>query len=371
MPIEFRCSGCSKLLRTPDEAAGKRAKCPDCGTIVAVPAAAAPPPTPDASDFVAGEFLPSAPLGTPSANPFADATSGPRPAGTAASAAVNPYAPPTAVSAESPFAAGAAFQPGLRHTRVDFNEALSRTWQLFSDKLGTCLLAGLVFLGVMIGLQVIAQIGAVAASLSRNVVAIVLFQCTDFAFNVLVQTWMAIGVLYFAVRLARGQPVAVGNLFAIGPYYWRGVGIHVVAYLIYAGILLVCLLPALVLFIVQGGPAALERDPAAVIIAAAVGGLLALAAIIWVFLRLYLALPYLLDRNGGVFESLRESDRFMQGNKLMVFLTYVVVMILGGMFALCTCYLGIIAFYPFTFILNAVLYLMATGQYLSAEPRTA
>jgi len=37
MTIEFHCPTCSKLLRTDDDKAGVRAKCPDCGTPVTVP----------------------------------------------------------------------------------------------------------------------------------------------------------------------------------------------------------------------------------------------------------------------------------------------------------------------------------------------
>src|SRR5262245_12454820 len=33
MAIEFRCVQCQKLLRVGDDAAGKKARCPDCGTI--------------------------------------------------------------------------------------------------------------------------------------------------------------------------------------------------------------------------------------------------------------------------------------------------------------------------------------------------
>jgi phage FluMu protein Com len=33
MAIEFRCAHCHKLLRVGDDAAGKKARCPDCGTI--------------------------------------------------------------------------------------------------------------------------------------------------------------------------------------------------------------------------------------------------------------------------------------------------------------------------------------------------
>jgi phage FluMu protein Com len=34
MTIEFRCVNCNKLLRVNDEAAGKKAKCPECATVV-------------------------------------------------------------------------------------------------------------------------------------------------------------------------------------------------------------------------------------------------------------------------------------------------------------------------------------------------
>jgi len=37
MPIEFRCQQCENHLRTPDAAAGKKARCPQCGTIQDVP----------------------------------------------------------------------------------------------------------------------------------------------------------------------------------------------------------------------------------------------------------------------------------------------------------------------------------------------
>lgn len=46
MPIEFRCPQCSRLLRTPDDAAGKQAQCPECGTLSTIPVPAAAPATP-------------------------------------------------------------------------------------------------------------------------------------------------------------------------------------------------------------------------------------------------------------------------------------------------------------------------------------
>lgn len=48
MPIEFRCSQCGRLLRTPDDSAGRQARCPECGNVQAVPepTAQVPPPPP-------------------------------------------------------------------------------------------------------------------------------------------------------------------------------------------------------------------------------------------------------------------------------------------------------------------------------------
>ena len=80
MPIEFRCSACDKLLRVPDDAAGKQAKCPECGEIIDVP----PPDSPAAPPPAADQFAPSggpwssgpaaqkpAPGGPDDTNPFA------------------------------------------------------------------------------------------------------------------------------------------------------------------------------------------------------------------------------------------------------------------------------------------------------------
>jgi uncharacterized RDD family membrane protein YckC/phage FluMu protein Com len=37
MPIVFQCSGCNRQLRAKEEAAGRKARCPQCGTITEIP----------------------------------------------------------------------------------------------------------------------------------------------------------------------------------------------------------------------------------------------------------------------------------------------------------------------------------------------
>lgn len=75
MPIEFRCDSCQHLLRTGDDTAGKKARCPKCGNIQTVPggfnvAPTVPPATATDphSPFVA-TTQPA--LGSPQ-NPFAE-----------------------------------------------------------------------------------------------------------------------------------------------------------------------------------------------------------------------------------------------------------------------------------------------------------
>ena len=47
MPITCKCPQCGKRLKAADSAAGKKAKCPDCGGAVPIPARKAPPPADD------------------------------------------------------------------------------------------------------------------------------------------------------------------------------------------------------------------------------------------------------------------------------------------------------------------------------------
>jgi len=91
MAIEIGCTGCGQTLRVADEHAGKKARCPACGTIVQVPEAgmAAPfvpsPEKPFSAPSTDSPFS-APPQPAPDVNPFGDR---PEPA-------LNPYASPGA-----------------------------------------------------------------------------------------------------------------------------------------------------------------------------------------------------------------------------------------------------------------------------------
>lgn len=53
MPIKVTCGGCGATLSTPDSSAGKRAKCPKCGSIIEIPNPAAED---DAMDALSSPF---------------------------------------------------------------------------------------------------------------------------------------------------------------------------------------------------------------------------------------------------------------------------------------------------------------------------
>ncbi len=62
MAVEFRCKQCDKLLRIGDDAAGRQAKCPECGAISPVPFVEVGPSSGEAgSPFAPGSPEPAAP----------------------------------------------------------------------------------------------------------------------------------------------------------------------------------------------------------------------------------------------------------------------------------------------------------------------
>ena len=106
MPIEFRCVSCNYLLSTPDDSAGKKARCPGCGGIQDIPATQ-PPTTQFASEVapLPGEPAPhawthSSPNHTSSSSPASPTIPG-----------SNPFSHPPMLEptdATSPINAGAA-----------------------------------------------------------------------------------------------------------------------------------------------------------------------------------------------------------------------------------------------------------------------
>ncbi|CAN5192898.1 hypothetical protein BH11PLA2_BH11PLA2_13680 [soil metagenome] len=95
MPIKVSCNSCGGVLHAPDDSAGKRGRCPTCGTILAIPADA---------PRVAAEAAPPPGLGVPA----------PQPASTYGLAPPEPLAFPRPPAFGAPEGTKSSYSPGGR-----------------------------------------------------------------------------------------------------------------------------------------------------------------------------------------------------------------------------------------------------------------
>ncbi|MBI2479840.1 MAG: hypothetical protein HYV60_14760 [Planctomycetia bacterium] len=216
MLIEFRCTGCSKLLRTPDESAGKKAKCPQCGAIVDVPLASQP----EAAPVVTSPFAQAT-----DTNPFGD--SGAVPGKRTESA--NPYLSPSI--REMPFAAKAP-AAGLTHQVISFDGVLRTSWELLKLQFGQVILCGLLMIALSIGGAIVAGIVGAIGQAIGNVYAVIFFGLIQQVISFSVNTFLQLGLLIFGLRLVRTGTPSVSDIFAGKDYLLRGLGLFLVVTLI-------------------------------------------------------------------------------------------------------------------------------------------
>ncbi|MFZ5831933.1 MAG: hypothetical protein ACOY3P_17755 [Planctomycetota bacterium] len=356
MPIEFRCTSCQKLLRTPDDTAGKHAKCPECGTVVVIPTPGAETQQGGFSSAggaaegglgAGGRSMGGGGIGGGSPPPSAPGGSaaGPSPY---APGGVNPYQSPSTVQPQA--AAGAPFAVGageLTPTKIDLGDIFRTTWEIFKQQwgmaLGTMFVAWILNMVVSYGLlfAVLLATGDVAAW-NQTSPATVIAQMVANIFGL----WIWIGVVRITLKLCRGQPTSVGEIFSGGPWFINVLVATFLFGLMIGVVSVVCMLPTL----------AISSVP--VIVAGAV-----LAIVFAAFLFLFF-FPYqfvIIDRNAGPIECFGVARRLTEGN-LLTGLGILVLMILLGLAALIACCVGLIVYAPYLALMYAVIYLRISGQ---------
>ena len=323
MSIEFRCTQCNKLLRTADNTAGKQAKCPECNTVLTIPAAAEQAPGQPAAPGPAPAAGPASPFGA--AGPQAGAE--------------NPYQAPADYTAAAGYAAPTpgAFNP----TQMDVGDVFSRTWAIFKDQWGMCL-----------GIVVVAQLLNMGVSLVCNFIPIV-----GPIVSMLFSIWITIGVAVALLKISRGQEAAIGDIFNGGPYFGRILLASLLLGLIVMAVFGVCFGPLMVIayLVLQGGP------PEPLIMAAVVLALLSLIPVIIVSLMFSQYYYLILDRDAGITESLSMSKDIMVGNKLTLFLINLLLFLIV-IVSIIPCGLGLLAAAPFAALIKPIVYLAVTGQ---------
>ena len=126
----------------------------------------------------------------------------------------------------------------MQPTRIQFDELLRRTWQIFSANFGPCALVGLVMIAILIGVQIVSMGMGFAAQASGEPVIVIAFQFFNQAISFLLQTWLSLGIAYFGLKLARTGRAEISDFFAVGPFYLRGLGMTLLIALIVVGVVL-------------------------------------------------------------------------------------------------------------------------------------
>ncbi len=319
MPIEFRCDQCNKLLRVPDDTAGKKARCPGCSAIVEIPAAPArgtapaQPAAPQSGGLTGPPPPPGYQPGGQPGSPFAPG--------------VNPYQSPSAYSTERA-QAGYAPTAAAGSTRLDFGDVFSRTFTIFGRQWANCVLAALVVLMVGGGAMALAGVAAaIAGEATHDEGVFTLVMIVGMLVAYIVFFWVTVGQAIFFLKIARGREATVGDLFAGGPFYLTALGATILYALICFGGFLLCVIPG------------------------------------YIFLLMFSQYLFLIvDRDLGVMDSLTVSKEITDGNKLMIFAIQLVAGLVGQMLGYATCMLGLLVVVPFMMLLNAVMYLIMTGR---------
>ncbi len=344
---EIICTGCSRKLRVQPEWAGKNIKCPQCNTVQRIDSveqeSAWPNSIGSSSNAVSGNAF---------SEPHAGAAKYPE-----LPRELNPYASPSMPGPQINKPANVNW----RHQAIGVGDILERTWNLFAENLSSCLVMGVILLGVHIGKGVVTSGVTNAAQAMGDVWIFLAANLIAQIFDFLVTIYLNLGANIYALKIARRENASPADLFAGGAFFVRGLGLNFLMALCIYGLILLGMIPAGVVFLSQGQEA-FQRDPTMVMVALGVGITPMIILCGWLAMRWFVALTMLVDRDGGVFDSLANSATYMNGSKLMTFLAMLLVGILGPIAVVLTCCVGMIAYVPFLAIMPVVVYFGITGQ---------
>ncbi len=350
MPIEFACSRCGALLRTPDDTQGRQAQCPRCEQIMVVPGGD-DATSPLSGDEETQEFYSQ----ESAANPFAEAY--PLPPHGQPAASDNPYATPS-LAVDDFYTRGSSRQP-LTHRRIEFGTTLAATWAVFTGNLAFLVLVALILIALVLavyGVVFVSALGFFFAAMQGEVAPVGLLIALPLVVLFLVglvvgYSWIEAGLAMVSVRLCRGAPVEFSQLFAGGPFVVRVILLNLVRGLISFGISMV------MGFLAMAAVQASGQEVWGLIVSWT-------ANVInyYVTLLLLLATYFVVDRGEGVHSALSASIEYMHGNKATVFGLHVVTGIAAAVFVVVTCGIGMLLAVPFILLLTAMIYLQATGQ---------
>lgn len=358
MTIEFHCQQCDRLLRTSADKAGAAAKCPQCGAPVTVPRQStavfeADPFHHDEEDF---EETPAA-AATSTVEPPKPRTSCPmcgenvEPGAAkcrACGEVLERQAPPPRVSGASPF-----ITKGTRP--LEPGRVLGRAWKIFWSQFGIAM--AVVWLPEIIaGFAAGVFVGIGEAAGGRNRPAVPGLSVFMVSIVVPVLRWfLGIGRCIALLKMVRGEPVDVGDLFGGGRFLLRKSLAEIIK-----GILnTLTIMGLMVPFVMALMAFQRNQDAIVLVLVAAVG--FTLLVLLMVMLRYWPTTYVLIDQDPPGTSCLRIASELTQGHRLTSFGLAILagVVAMGGYLALC---IGILFAVPIGHLMFAVAYCDLTGQ---------
>jgi len=275
----------------------------------------------------------------------------------------NPYASPASMTGPEPSGAGAELEILDPPARLTVGGPLDLAMTILKKDFGMILAAGVVYFGVIMGVQMV--IGTIAALFQLTPPPVVSPAQSDSPEEVLrlameqivasytgwqlvmkiilqiVSIYMALGLARVALDIIEGKPVQIGQLFSQGEKVAGAFGGAIFLQVVTLAPLVATFIPFLNAVRETGAPTAAQA------MGVCIGSLATVVLSAFFYARFGFFQAAMVDRNMGVLEAFRESSRLTRGNRWTVIGLFIVVLLitLAGMMMLC---IGLIFTIPLT-----------------------
>ncbi len=339
MTIEFSCSHCNKVLKTSDDKAGRRAKCPQCGEPIDVPIPQAA--TEDGSDgfdefddTVPEEqsFLAESPVREEDSFLAAGNIDCPM-----CGALIQPGAKKCQYCGETLQASVRSFhhwEPRI----ISVGEVFSRSWELYKENLGMCLAAPLLgniltyVASIAVYLFFIVMFFVAAAIAGQNnqaviIPTLILFYLAAIAGVIIVSLFFQLGMQQVLLQIAQGRNPGMSELFSGGRFLWRMVACSLLLGMAVMVGMLLLVIPGIILLLM-----------------------------FW---------PYsyvLIDRNLPGIKSFSEARNVTRGNLMSLTAIFLLIFVIYFVGTIITLGIGAIFALPFCMLVMSVAYTEMTSQ---------
>jgi phage FluMu protein Com len=237
LTIEFSCQHCGKALSTSDEKAGRKAKCPQCGEVIQVPALEGAAAGTEAEDE--DELEPAPPGERKMENcPMCGES-------------VPASAKKCEFCGEELFADAPRGRRG--HQTIEAGEVISAGWKIFKAEMGMTIggviVAGLLNGAVQMPGMILGFIGGMAQSQGDmdTFQMMTILQYALMPFVYLASWYIQLGQSRLLLNIARGETAQIGDLFSGGKYFWRMAGASFLFTIMVSVGFVACIVPGILL----------------------------------------------------------------------------------------------------------------------------